>query len=270
MEPRQIIIWSRSRWCMFFLRCAWNRNAKEAGDPPAEKGLGWMYVYIRRRQQYGERNLFAVMAGRAISSLLSRSFASSSSSSSSLLSIGSESFLIHALIIFNEVGFGFFYIKKAQTNGEGSDCCMCVMFSSPLCLVGQSCFLVSLQSGRAPIWIQFLWLRFFDSQRLCSSISRIISLCSFSWSCFLRGKGWLTVLLCSCCLCWAKWNTYIFCYSGRNLSRRSGIFKYSTAAAVEAPIHPSVDANYTQLLINGQFVDAASGKHPVIHNRSSF
>ncbi|KAK9747926.1 hypothetical protein RND81_02G023900 [Saponaria officinalis] len=42
---------------------------------------------------------------------------------------------------------------------------------------------------------------------------------------------------------------------GRSLSR------YSTAAAaVEAPIVPNVDIKYTQLLINGQFVDAASGK----------
>lgn len=41
---------------------------------------------------------------------------------------------------------------------------------------------------------------------------------------------------------------------GRCLSR------YSTAAAIEDPIIPSVDVKYTQLLINGQFVDAASGK----------
>lgn len=36
--------------------------------------------------------------------------------------------------------------------------------------------------------------------------------------------------------------------------------KYSTAAAVEDPITPSVKVNYTQLLINGQFVDSVSGK----------
>jgi aldehyde dehydrogenase (NAD+) len=36
--------------------------------------------------------------------------------------------------------------------------------------------------------------------------------------------------------------------------------RYSTAASIEDPIAPSVQVNYTQLLINGQFVDAASGK----------
>lgn len=41
---------------------------------------------------------------------------------------------------------------------------------------------------------------------------------------------------------------------GRNLSR------YSTAAAVENPIIPPVDVKYTQLLINGQFVDSAAGR----------
>lgn len=41
-----------------------------------------------------------------------------------------------------------------------------------------------------------------------------------------------------------------------------GIGKYSTvaAAAVEEPIAPSVKIDYTKLLINGQFVDAASGR----------
>jgi len=46
--------------------------------------------------------------------------------------------------------------------------------------------------------------------------------------------------------------------STSNLSR--GIYKYSTAAAFEDPIDPPVKINYTQLLIGGQFVDAASGK----------
>ncbi|XP_021718958.1 aldehyde dehydrogenase family 2 member B4, mitochondrial-like isoform X1 [Chenopodium quinoa] len=41
---------------------------------------------------------------------------------------------------------------------------------------------------------------------------------------------------------------------GRNLSR------YSTAAVIEDPIIPNVDIKHTQLLINGQFVDSASGK----------
>ncbi|KOM28287.1 hypothetical protein LR48_Vigan511s011000, partial [Vigna angularis] len=36
--------------------------------------------------------------------------------------------------------------------------------------------------------------------------------------------------------------------------------KYSTAAAIEEPIKPSVQVEYNQLLIDGKFVDAASGK----------
>lgn len=47
--------------------------------------------------------------------------------------------------------------------------------------------------------------------------------------------------------------------SGRNRSRGRSIYRYSTAAAVEEPITPPVQAIYTQHLINGQFVDAASG-----------
>ncbi|KAL3501205.1 hypothetical protein ACH5RR_035654 [Cinchona calisaya] len=39
-----------------------------------------------------------------------------------------------------------------------------------------------------------------------------------------------------------------------------GICRFSTAAALEEPIKPPVNVEYTQLLINGQFVDAASGK----------
>lgn len=48
--------------------------------------------------------------------------------------------------------------------------------------------------------------------------------------------------------------------AGRSSSVARGIGKYSTDASFEAPIIPSVKVNYTQLLINGQFVDAASGK----------
>ncbi|KAL6969473.1 aldehyde dehydrogenase (NAD(+)) [Sarracenia purpurea var. burkii] len=47
---------------------------------------------------------------------------------------------------------------------------------------------------------------------------------------------------------------------GKNSYLGSGIWKYSTAAAIEEPIKPSVCVDYTQLLINGKFVDAASGK----------
>ncbi|KAK6160183.1 hypothetical protein DH2020_003564 [Rehmannia glutinosa] len=39
-----------------------------------------------------------------------------------------------------------------------------------------------------------------------------------------------------------------------------GIYRYSTAAALEDPIKPPVTVQYDKLLINGQFVDAASGK----------
>ena len=46
------------------------------------------------------------------------------------------------------------------------------------------------------------------------------------------------------------------CYSGRG----TGITRFSTAAALEEPITPPVKVEYTKLLINGQFVDAASGK----------
>lgn len=47
---------------------------------------------------------------------------------------------------------------------------------------------------------------------------------------------------------------------GRSSSTGRGIGKYSTAVAVEDPIAPSVKVDYTKLLINGQFVDAASGE----------
>ncbi|KAL6997194.1 Aldehyde dehydrogenase 2 member B4, mitochondrial [Sarracenia purpurea var. burkii] len=47
---------------------------------------------------------------------------------------------------------------------------------------------------------------------------------------------------------------------GRNSSLGRGAHRLSTAAVVEEPITPHVQINYTQLLINGQFVDAASGK----------
>ncbi|XP_041014594.1 benzaldehyde dehydrogenase, mitochondrial-like isoform X2 [Juglans microcarpa x Juglans regia] len=48
---------------------------------------------------------------------------------------------------------------------------------------------------------------------------------------------------------------------GGNISSLSrGISKYSTASAIEEPVSPPVQVNYTQLLINGQFSNAASGK----------
>ncbi|CAM8912667.1 unnamed protein product [Rhodiola kirilowii] len=64
------------------------------------------------------------------------------------------------------------------------------------------------------------------SRRLSSLLSRSI----FTTSIFSQGKG-----------------------SG-------GFNKFSTAAALEEPVTPPVQVKYTQLLINGQFVDSASGK----------
>uniref|UniRef100_A0A5B6ZUY4 Aldehyde dehydrogenase domain-containing protein n=1 Tax=Davidia involucrata TaxID=16924 RepID=A0A5B6ZUY4_DAVIN len=47
---------------------------------------------------------------------------------------------------------------------------------------------------------------------------------------------------------------------GKNSYIGRRICKYSTAAAIEEPIKPPVSVTDTQLLINGQFQDAASGK----------
>ncbi|KAH0674434.1 hypothetical protein KY284_025521 [Solanum tuberosum] len=41
---------------------------------------------------------------------------------------------------------------------------------------------------------------------------------------------------------------------------RIAAYKYSTAAALEEPIKPTVNVDHTKLFINGQFVDSASGK----------
>nr|CAD1826677.1 unnamed protein product [Ananas comosus var. bracteatus] len=50
-------------------------------------------------------------------------------------------------------------------------------------------------------------------------------------------------------------------HGGRAIALSSGILqRFSTAAATEEPITPPVQVNYTQLLINGQFVDSASGR----------
>ncbi|KAL2903237.1 Aldehyde dehydrogenase family 2 member B7 mitochondrial [Bienertia sinuspersici] len=48
--------------------------------------------------------------------------------------------------------------------------------------------------------------------------------------------------------------------TGKSSGVRRGLQRYSTAAVGEEPITPPVDINYTKLLINGKFVDAASGK----------
>ncbi|XP_052183249.1 benzaldehyde dehydrogenase, mitochondrial-like [Diospyros lotus] len=47
---------------------------------------------------------------------------------------------------------------------------------------------------------------------------------------------------------------------GGNYFLGSGVQRFSTAAATEDPIAPPVQVTYTQLLIDGQFVDSASGK----------
>ncbi|GLT47235.1 hypothetical protein SLA2020_209440 [Shorea laevis] len=47
---------------------------------------------------------------------------------------------------------------------------------------------------------------------------------------------------------------------GKNAGRRGSIQRFSTAAVVEEPITPPVQISYTQHVINGKFVDAASGK----------
>ncbi|KAL9679374.1 hypothetical protein QQ045_017233 [Rhodiola kirilowii] len=52
--------------------------------------------------------------------------------------------------------------------------------------------------------------------------------------------------------------------AGRTTQPVRGVCRYGTAAAADTaadnPITPSVKVNYTKLLINGEFVDAASGK----------
>lgn len=51
-----------------------------------------------------------------------------------------------------------------------------------------------------------------------------------------------------------------WCNAGRFSSWGRRINSFSTAAAaIDEPIHPSIQVDHTQLLINGQFVDAASG-----------
>ncbi|KAL7161613.1 hypothetical protein ACSBR2_042143 [Camellia fascicularis] len=51
-----------------------------------------------------------------------------------------------------------------------------------------------------------------------------------------------------------------FLSPGRNSSLGRSALRFSTAAVAEEPITPPVQISHTQLLINGQFVDSASGK----------
>ncbi|GKV18903.1 hypothetical protein SLEP1_g29224 [Rubroshorea leprosula] len=52
----------------------------------------------------------------------------------------------------------------------------------------------------------------------------------------------------------------LFSSLGKNAGRRASIQRFSTAAVAEEPITPPVQISYTQHVINGKFVDAASGK----------
>lgn len=49
-------------------------------------------------------------------------------------------------------------------------------------------------------------------------------------------------------------------YQGRTSHLGRVVSRYSTAAAIEQPITPPVNVKHTQLLIDGKFVDSASGK----------
>ncbi|RZC59139.1 hypothetical protein C5167_006455 [Papaver somniferum] len=48
--------------------------------------------------------------------------------------------------------------------------------------------------------------------------------------------------------------------AGKNINLGRSVSRYSTAVALEEPIKPPVEVNYTKLLINGEFVNSASGK----------
>lgn len=52
----------------------------------------------------------------------------------------------------------------------------------------------------------------------------------------------------------------LFSLSGRTPLAVRAVAKYGTAAVVEDPIKPSVSIEHTKLLINGKFVDSASGE----------
>lgn len=53
---------------------------------------------------------------------------------------------------------------------------------------------------------------------------------------------------------------FFFFYSGKNSGRNGIVKRFSTAAALEDLIVPAVQIAYSQNLIDGKFVDAASGK----------
>lgn len=55
-------------------------------------------------------------------------------------------------------------------------------------------------------------------------------------------------------------SSVLFLSRGSNTCLGGGISRFSTAAAVDEPINPSISVDYTKLLINGEFMDAVSGK----------
>jgi len=59
-------------------------------------------------------------------------------------------------------------------------------------------------------------------------------------------------------------NVNLFFHEGRDTQRGRNISRLSSAAEVDELITPSVDIRYTKNLINGKFVDAASGKCDLI------
>lgn len=54
-------------------------------------------------------------------------------------------------------------------------------------------------------------------------------------------------------------NCWHFIYAGRKYGFGRSMHRFSTAAVLDEPIAPPVQINYTKLLINGKFVDSASG-----------
>ena len=52
---------------------------------------------------------------------------------------------------------------------------------------------------------------------------------------------------------------FFFWYSGGSGALGAGLNKFSTVAAIEEPIKPPLKVEHTQLLIDGKFVDAATG-----------
>jgi aldehyde dehydrogenase (NAD+) len=63
--------------------------------------------------------------------------------------------------------------------------------------------------------------------------------------------------------------TKVSTFAGRYFSWGRGINRFSTSVSIEEPITPPVQIDHTQLLINGQFVDAASGQpHSMIFPRT--